>query len=100
MQQKSLYARLELLTPELERSLRGQRFNPLQPLINGKSRLSRLGQNVLRYFVGSQEPRITAQRDRGGYILNYKVYDPVSQSHYTFDSEQELRVWLDQRYYQ
>ncbi|MDB9528202.1 hypothetical protein PN498_19575 [Oscillatoria sp. CS-180] len=99
MQQKNLYARLELLTPELEQTLKNRRFRPLRKRVDVRHLLGQLGQALLNFFVGSQEPRIIAKRDRNGYFLNYEVYDPVSRSRYVFDSEQELRVWLDQRYY-
>jgi hypothetical protein len=45
------------------------------------------------------EPRIWIKRN-GDRTSRFQVYDPLIQQHHTFGSETELRVWLDQRYYQ
>jgi hypothetical protein len=61
--------------------------------------LRRLGRFLLAYFSGSTEPRIAVRCDRQGH-RQFVVYDPVDQQRHCFDSEPELRTWLDQRYYQ
>ena len=93
MPSNDLYARLELLYVE-----------PMQDSLPAaapasRSRWSRWGQALLNYFVGSQDPRITTKQDDAGHLY-YEVYDPVDRCQYRFDSEQEVRVWLDERYYQ
>jgi hypothetical protein len=44
------------------------------------------------------EPQIKQKSDRFGNIY-WRVYDPISDSHCSFNSEQEVRLWLDTRYY-
>ncbi|HBR00157.1 MULTISPECIES: hypothetical protein [Roseofilum] len=60
-------------------------------------------QKLWNYFVAiwwySDEPRITEKKDRDGNWI-YHVYDPLSHQHLMFDSEQEVRVWLEERYYE
>lgn len=93
MPSDNLYARLELLylkpMPDSRPAAKPE----------ARSRWQRWGTALLNYFAGSQEPRITAKQDEAGQLY-YAVYDPVGRTHYRFDSEQEVRVWLDGRYYQ
>jgi hypothetical protein len=46
----------------------------------------------------SSEPSITQKRDRFGHD-SFRVYDPMTRKYGEFSSEQEIRVWLEQRYY-
>ncbi|RZM81765.1 hypothetical protein [Leptolyngbya iicbica] len=88
-----LYARLELLQTEP---------HPTQSALADpppRARWQRWGQALLNYFVGSTAPRITTHTTHQGQLC-YRVYDPVDRRHYTFDSELEVRVWLEGRYYQ
>ena len=93
MPSNNLYARLELLYLEPMQDSRPAAVPESQ------SRWQRWGQTLVNYFAGSQDPRITTRQDDEGRLY-YEVYDPVVRSHYRFDSEQEVRVWLDERYYQ
>ncbi len=98
MKPNSLYAQLELIS-EL----------PEQPVQTGyslgrawagvKARFGPAGIALLAYFCGSTAPRVKLKRDRDGHTL-FIAYDPVSRQRHTFSSEQALRVWADQRYYQ
>jgi hypothetical protein len=99
MKPTDLYARLELLPPYTEPAASSPtgRWTQLWQRVQGS--WQRVGQDLWRYFCGSQEPRITRQCDRTGHVY-FKVYDPVDRQHYEFGSEQELRIWLEQRYYQ
>jgi hypothetical protein len=45
------------------------------------------------------EPHIVQKCDRSGNTY-WRVYDPISGSHCSLNSEQEVRSWLDTRYYQ
>lgn len=49
-------------------------------------------------FLHSSEPKIQQKRDRSGNLY-FKVYDPMTQHSCTLDSEREVRVWLEKRYY-
>lgn len=44
------------------------------------------------------EPSIRQKRDRFGHN-SFQVYDPMTRKYGEFSSEQEIRVWLEQRYY-
>jgi hypothetical protein len=57
--------------------------------------IERIGQYLAKSRV---EPRIKQKCDRFGNIY-WRVYDPISDSHCSFHSEQEVRSWLDTRYY-
>lgn len=94
VQQPDLYARLELITPELEPA------HPVPSRPSARSgRWSQWGHALLKYFVGSKEPQISTHYDDAGNPF-YVVYDPVAHQRYTFDTEQAVRTWLDGRYYQ
>jgi hypothetical protein len=49
-------------------------------------------------FGKAPEPKIRRKRDRNGNTY-FWVYDPDTGRTTTFASEQEVRAWLDQRYY-
>ncbi len=44
------------------------------------------------------EPKIWEKKDRYGNTY-YRVYDPKRDRHLDLNSEDEVRWWLDQRYY-
>lgn len=46
----------------------------------------------------SNESRIWQGRDRFGKLY-WHIYDPSGDRSITFTSEQEIRKWLDQRFY-
>ncbi|WAL61704.1 hypothetical protein [Thermocoleostomius sinensis] len=54
---------------------------------------------LLSAFAESSEPKIYQKHDRDGNVY-FKVYDPVTHQTEILTTEQEVRVWLDQRYYQ
>ena len=54
---------------------------------------------INRYLADSKtEPQIVKKCDRHGNSY-WQVYDPVSASRCSFGSEQEVKAWLDRRYY-
>ena len=54
---------------------------------------------VSRYLSATKvEPEVKKKCDRQGNCY-WQIYDPISGSHYSFGSEQEVRSWLDTRYY-
>jgi hypothetical protein len=57
-----------------------------------------LWQRLLTLLSGKTEPKIWRKRDRAGNWY-FRVFDPVTNLSSTFSSEQEVRVWLEQRYY-
>lgn len=99
MRQQDLYARLELIAPQVPPN-KPSRFGPVGRswgLL--KARMAGVGHGLLHYFCGSMEPRILV-RQNGHGISHYRIYDPFTQQHHTFGSETELRAWLDRRYNQ
>ncbi|MGD1953482.1 MAG: hypothetical protein ACFB14_28120 [Leptolyngbyaceae cyanobacterium] len=56
-------------------------------------------QSLLKSLLGSSEPIIEKQIDDNGQTL-YNIYDRVTQQQISGLTETEVRVWLEQRYYQ
>jgi len=54
---------------------------------------------ILNFLAGKESIQIQQRCDRSG-SLYWVVYDPHLRNHLRFDSEQEVRVWLEQRYRQ
>lgn len=57
-----------------------------------------LWNSLIAPLMNRSEPRITQKRDRWGNTY-YQVYDPVSGFSSAFHTEEEVRIWLDRRYY-
>ncbi|NER79449.1 MAG: hypothetical protein F6K42_07670 [Leptolyngbya sp. SIO1D8] len=93
-----LYARLELVPTDLEQSETVDTSKLVQVWRASKEGLKRVGSSLLNYFSGSMEPRISVKRDRNGNA-SFAAYDPIDCAHHTFNSEEAVRVWLEQRYY-
>lgn len=54
--------------------------------------------SILNTLSGNEEPQIRQNRDRSGEIF-WRVYDPTTGESARFNSELEVRFWLEQRYY-
>lgn len=52
---------------------------------------------IINFLVNGSEPKIYQKQNRHGEIY-FRVYDPFTQRYYKFNSEQEVRVWLEERY--
>ncbi len=61
-------------------------------------KLIRLGGALMRFFTAEQELRVW-QRNRNGR-LTWFAYDPITGQKRQFLTEQDLRLWLDTRYYE
>ncbi|PSN11656.1 hypothetical protein C7271_24360 [filamentous cyanobacterium CCP5] len=106
MKPSSLYAQLELIPESLEPSQSDYAIGRVWAM--AKAQLRPMASRLMAYLCGSNSLRVTVKRvsrrsalggHRQGQLM-FVVYDPVSQQRHTFSSEQELRVWADQRYYQ
>jgi hypothetical protein len=53
---------------------------------------------LIRSSVANREPKVDWKRDRQGNTY-LEIFDPTTEMHWYFQSEQEARVWFDQRYY-
>lgn len=60
--------------------------------------LQQWGERLSAGLVRGLEPQITQTATPAGSI--WKVYDPSDEQTRWFDSEQEVRIWLEQRYHQ
>ncbi|WP_008311365.1 hypothetical protein [Leptolyngbya sp. PCC 6406] len=60
--------------------------------------VAQIGHALVNYFATGSHPRIS-QAVRQGHAV-WKVYDPISDRVHYFDHEDEVRVWLDQRFYE
>ncbi|MBD2233042.1 hypothetical protein [Phormidium tenue] len=98
MKPNSLYAQLELIQEPLGNPIQTD-YSIARVWAGAKRYLRRAGGALLTYLCGSTDLSVTVKRDLRGNTL-FVAYDPVSQQRRTFSSEQELRVWADQRYYQ
>ena len=54
---------------------------------------------LCKFLVAGNELEIWQSRDRHGNLL-WNVHDPRSGRSAQLDSEQEVRIWLEERYYQ
>lgn len=57
-------------------------------------------ERLVAFLCGTShsEPRIQQRCDRTGQLY-WSVHDPITQESHRFDSADEVRSWLDQRYY-
>lgn len=60
--------------------------------------LKQLYQVLVAVLVSKDEPRIETRVDRQGKTYWY-IFDPVTRQTFSFDSEAEVRRWIDRRYY-
>ena len=60
--------------------------------------LKQIGDRAMRFFTGQAEPRIW-QRTRQGQPIWF-AHDPITNRTRQFASEQEVRLWLEKRYYE
>jgi hypothetical protein len=62
------------------------------------SAFKKVVQRLRESFIGSNELRIWQSCDRFGNTW-WHVYDPVTGKHSSVASEEELRIWIEKRYY-
>ena len=58
--------------------------------------LKNVGQQLLHFLTGSQQLRIWTQDTKTGKV--WRAYDPRNNQAFSSTSEQDLRVWLEQRH--
>ncbi|MEM6447909.1 MAG: hypothetical protein AAFY57_15670 [Cyanobacteria bacterium J06642_2] len=76
-------------TPELS-------FRPQQTPLTA---LQQVGKICAALFLGNPEPRIWKIMRADG-TTHWRIYDPTSDRRHSFSSENEVRAWLERRYYQ
>ncbi|MBD3883495.1 hypothetical protein IFO70_17135 [Phormidium tenue FACHB-886] len=62
------------------------------------TRLNNVWQSLISYLAGSSEPHVWKTQAADG--SHWQVFDPIAQRKLTFDSEADVRVWLEERHYQ
>ena len=60
--------------------------------------LRKIVQRLIETFIGSNDLQIGQTYDRFGNKW-WHVYDPVTGRHASVDSEEQLRAWIEERYY-
>lgn len=85
----------------VEQRFQYQKLELIAPKPSFKARvgamLSALPELILGLGTTSQEPQISQRRDRAGQ-LQWRVYDPMSGQSSQFSSENDVRIWLENRY--
>ena len=71
----------------------------IKPAWSIRQGLAALGHYLQDWLVNSHEPLIKERCDRQGNRY-WQVYDPTTQDFRYCESENEVRIWLEQRYYQ
>jgi hypothetical protein len=89
---------LEQQRQQLEKVLRQ---TPCQEPLS-LSRFRKFWQGVIDiavyWLIPTNEPRI--RQRRVGHTTIWTVYDPVHHRTYSFLTEEDVRIWFDQRHYQ
>jgi len=57
------------------------------------------GTRISDSLITDSEPKAWQVRDHSGATY-WRVYDPATNRAHAFSSEAEVRMWLEQRYYQ
>jgi hypothetical protein len=68
-----------------------------QSQINLGLKLKEFGQQLLLALIGNTEPRIWMLTNSRGDIY-WRIYDPSAQTFFVFNTEHEVRIWIEQRY--
>ncbi|MEN9222486.1 MAG: hypothetical protein Q6M04_08620 [Thermostichus sp. BF3_bins_97] len=62
------------------------------------SGLKRTWRVIANFWVGSDEVQVWQSRDPSGHVL-WHAYDPKTNTSAAIFSEDELRCWIEERYY-
>ncbi|MBD3884616.1 hypothetical protein IFO70_23025 [Phormidium tenue FACHB-886] len=87
-QQRLNYQKLELITTPSEKRSRAQVFLPI---------FRNFWNNLLMIFISSDEPQISRAIDAKGELY-WRILDPRTGKLIFCNSEQEIRVWMEQRF--
>lgn len=62
-----------------------------------QNKLISLWQSVVRFLETSSEPQVWTTEDKN-HQTQWNVFDPVTGQSAQFNSEEDVRVWLEERY--
>ena len=61
--------------------------------------IANIFRNIERNLVlKSNEPKVEQKRDRDGNLY-WKVYDFTTNKSYTFGSDRDVKIWIENRYH-
>jgi len=63
-----------------------------------RRRIKRFGKVFTRTLMLDPEPYISEHKNRKGEAY-FRVYDPDQNVSHTFDSEESVRIWLEERHH-
>ena len=63
------------------------------------SELNRIWNGIVQWITTTHELTIDSHKDKFGNTY-WTIHDPLLGHKISFDSETEVRIWLDGRYYQ
>lgn len=66
--------------------------------LNSNHFLTILWESILSATSKLSEPKVWQKKDRKGNIY-WRVYNPTTGYCGSFNSEEEVRMWLEERYY-
>lgn len=69
-----------------------KRFNILLPV-------QIIWQSLVKWIASGSELQVWQESDRHGRTFCWHAYDPETRNHACFGSEEEIRMWIEQRYY-
>ncbi|MEA5418741.1 hypothetical protein VB712_05845 [Spirulina sp. CCNP1310] len=58
---------------------------------------SHIAHSLVHFLTEANEPRIWINTDAQGHMI-YRGYDPRTGRRFEGDSEQSIRIWLEERY--
>lgn len=64
-----------------------------------RAKLRNTWQTVLAYFAASNEPHVWKSQDISG-LPQWKAYDPMTGQSVEYNSETDMRIWLEERHHQ
>lgn len=85
-----IYRDLELIS--------SQELTPQAKKPNLVAVLGQISNFLIKFLTPSNEPKIRLSRNRYGG-MQWNAYDPITGRQACLMSEDEVRIWLDQRYY-
>ncbi|RUR76011.1 hypothetical protein ACF3DV_26285 [Chlorogloeopsis fritschii PCC 9212] len=56
-------------------------------------------QVIANWIASGSELQVWQESDSHGHPFCWHAYDPVTGNHACFGSEEEIRMWIEQRYY-
>lgn len=72
---------------------------PQRPSQRRQSQLNKIWQSIVTFFAASEEPHVWKGLNQAGQSM-WKAYDPITHQSADYETEEEMRAWLEERHYQ